>query len=180
MAMAHFSYFCSLFKPMEKFRLFLDQVFSVQFIRFVLVAMLNTAVGWGVFALLRFLFGMVPGIDPLFFANLFGTVFSVLFNFKTYGTLVFRNKSKKLIFKFVLSYTVTFFINYFSIRMFKDYLDINNYIAAAVVAIPVGLLNYLLNRFFVFSKNTKRLLWAFIYLALTVELIAFTVLKVCY
>ncbi len=164
---------------MGKIRPFLDQVFSMQFIRFVPVAMLNTAVGWGVFALLRFLFGMVPGIDPLFFANFFGTVFSVLFNFKTYGTLVFRNKSKKLIFKFLLSYTVTFFINYFSIRIFKDYLDINNYIAAAVVAIPVGLLNYLLNKFFVFSKNTKRLLWALIYLALTVELLAFTVLKVC-
>lgn len=156
---------------------FIKQCLNKQFIRFLLVAGLNTAFGWCVFALLRFLFGLIPNIDPLFFANLFGTIISVLFNFKTYGALVFKNKDRRLLFKFILVYTITFFCNYFSIHFLETCFGINNYLGALIMAIPVGLLNYLLNKIFVFSKETKSWHWYVMCGVLALELLLFLYIK---
>ncbi|MBQ6071439.1 MAG: GtrA family protein [Bacteroidales bacterium] len=150
---------------------------DAQFIRFLLVAGLNTAFGWCIFALLRFLFGLIPHIDPLFWATLLGTIISVLFNFKTYGHLVFRNKDPKLIFRFVMVYTITYFINYFSIYFLDYCFGINNYVGALIMALPVGLLNYFFNKIFVYSKDCKRWLWHLMLALLIVEILFFIYLK---
>ncbi|MBR6333674.1 MAG: GtrA family protein [Bacteroidales bacterium] len=162
----------------SKLKKYIKRMLEPQFIRFLFTAALNTAVGWCIFATLRYLFGLINGIDALFWANFFGTIISVLFNFRTYGALVFRNKDFRLIFRFVLVYSVTFFCNYFLIRLFKDRWDINNYVAAAIVAVPIGFLNYFLNKFFTYVKERK--VWHYIFLAslLLVEVIIFILLKV--
>ncbi|MBO4489568.1 MAG: GtrA family protein [Bacteroidales bacterium] len=162
---------------MSKIRTYIHRLMEPQFVRFLFTAALNTAVGWCIFASLRYLFGLIPNIDALFWANFFGTIISVLFNFKTYGAIVFRNKDFKLIFKFVLVYSVTFFCNYFLIRLFKDQWEINNYIAAAIVAVPIGFLNYFLNKYFTYVKEQK--VWHYLVLAaiLIVEVIIFILLK---
>ncbi|MBQ8045896.1 MAG: GtrA family protein, partial [Bacteroidales bacterium] len=73
----------------------LQRYITPEFIRFVLVAILNTLFGYGVYSLLVFL-GLHYSV-----ATLGSTVLGVLFNFKTYGVLVFKNTSNKLIFRFV-------------------------------------------------------------------------------
>ncbi len=162
---------------LEKLKTFIKKFFERQFIRFLFVAGLNTAFGWCIFSLLRFLFGLIPDIDALLFANLFGTIISVLFNFKTYGHLVFRNKDRRLLFKFVLVYIITFFVNYFSIHFLEVLWNINNYWGALIMAVPVGLLNYLLNNLFVFNRKTKIWHWVFMVSFLVAELLFFYYLK---
>lgn len=162
---------------MSKIKAYIHRLMEPQFVRFLFTAALNTAVGWCIFASLRYLFGLIPNIDALFWANFFGTIISVLFNFKTYGAIVFRNKDFRLIFKFVLVYSVTFFCNYFLIRLFKDQWEINNYIAAAIVAVPIGFLNYFLNKYFTYVKEQKA--WHYLVLAaiLIIEVTIFIILK---
>ena len=72
------------------------------FVKFVLVGILNTAFGYLVFALLLFL-----GLHYTL-AVILSTIAGVLFNFKTTGTLVFKNHNNKLIFKFVDKSNYTF------------------------------------------------------------------------
>ncbi len=158
-------------------RAHIKRFFEPQFIRFLFTAALNTAVGWCVFAILRYLFGLIPNVDALFWANFFGTIFSVLFNFRTYGALVFRNRNFNLIFRFILVYSVTFFCNYFLIRLFKDRWAVNNYIAAAIVAVPIGFLNYFLNRFFTYIKEKKAWHYIFLGVILLAEIALFIALK---
>lgn len=160
----------------EKIKHLLKILFSKQFIRFVFVAALNTAFGWLVFALLRFLLGLTTLDKPYELAALLGTIISVLFNFKTYGTLVFKNGDNRLIFKFVIVCTVTYFINIFGIGILEHF-DIDNYIASAIMCFPVGLLNFLFNKIFTYTKSTSRFMWWFMSSILVIEFAIFLVTK---
>ncbi len=77
-----------------------------QFIRFVLVAILNTAFGWCVYAGLLWLINLTHIPNPYILASLLGYVIGILFNFATYSKLVFDNKSKRLLFKFIMVYVL--------------------------------------------------------------------------
>lgn len=74
-------------------------------IRFFLVSGLNTAFGYGLFALLL-LIGLKYPI-----ALFFSTIVGILFNFKTIGSIVFENHNNVLIFKFIGVYTVIYLFN---------------------------------------------------------------------
>ena len=154
----------------------IEKVFTPQFIRFILVAMLNTAFGWIVFALLRFLLGFTPLKEPFVLAAFLGTIISVLFNFKTYGKLVFKDGDNRLIFKFVMVCTLTYFVNIFGIGLLER-VGVNNYWASAVMAIPVGLLNYFCNKVFTFRHDTKPAKWWAMSSIIAVEFIIFLMIK---
>ena len=124
----------------------LKRYITPEFIRFVLVAILNTLFGYGVYSILLLL-GMHYSL-----AILCSTVIGVLFNFKTYGILVFKNTSNKLIFRFVLVYCVVYLCNTGGIALLKTF-GISDYIAGALMLVPVGLLGFILNKIFVYSKK---------------------------
>lgn len=138
---------------MKKLKKLLKSCLTPQFIRFVFVAALNTAFGWCVYALLLLLMNYLELDKPFVWASLLGTIISVLFNFKTYGHIVFKNKSNKLIFKFILVYTFNYFLNIGGIALL-EILGINNYLAGAITAVPVGLIGYILNKYFVYNTST--------------------------
>jgi len=125
-----------------------------QFIRFVLVAILNTAFGWCVYAGLLWLINLTHIPNPYILASLLGYVIGILFNFATYSKLVFDNKSKRLLFKFIMVYVVCWICNSIGIGLLEKW-GINNYLAGAITAIPVGFLGYVLNSIFVFKKKAK-------------------------
>lgn len=130
----------------------IKRVFTPQFKRFICVAALNTAVGWCIYASLLYLFDALIGLNnPYIYASLFGTILSIIFNFKTYGIIVFRNRKNRLILRFVAVYTLNYFCNIGGIALLEMW-GINNYLAGAIVAIPVGLLGYILNKMFVFKQ----------------------------
>ncbi len=133
---------------------FLKRFFDPQFIRFVLVAILNTAFGWCVYAALLWFINLFHIPNPYILASLIGYVIGILFNFTTYSKLVFGNKKKSLLFKFVMVYVVCWICNSFGIGLLER-LHVNNYLAGAITAIPVGFLGYVLNSIFVFKKQPK-------------------------
>ncbi len=118
-----------------------------QFLRFIVVGGLNTAFGYGAFALLVFL-GLHFSL-----AALFATVLGVLFNFKTYGTFVFRNPDNRLIFRFVSVYGVSYALTVISLGILKSF-GLSSYVAGAIMILPMSLVTFYLNRRFVFSRGT--------------------------
>ena len=119
---------------------------SKELIRFGLVALLNTAFGYAIYALFIWL-----GLHYTL-ATLLSTIIGVLFNFKTYGVLVFKNKSNKLIFKFILVYIFLYLCNIGGIAALK-LCGLSSYIAGLVMIVPIGLLGYLLNKKLVYEKR---------------------------
>ena len=115
------------------------------FIRFVLIGLLNTAFGVGLYCFFVYL-GMSYRS-----AVLLSTVLGVLFNFKTIGTFVFKNTSNRLIFRFILAYVIIYFINVGLIRLLLELTDINEYIAGIIATPIVAIASFVLQKHFVFN-----------------------------
>lgn len=121
----------------------------VQVILFFFVGGINTMFGYSLYALLLFI--------NLHYAlaSFLATIGGVLFNFKTTGTIVFRNSDNKLLYKFVLVYCFTYFVNVLFLRAFYVF-EVNMYLAGAIMVVPVALLSYtLLNRFVFGGDNLE-------------------------
>ena len=113
--------------------------------RFFIVSGINTVFGYGLFALLIFIGVVYP------FAMLISTIAGILFNFKTIGIIVFKNTKNILIFKFFGVYGITYICNIGGLALFTS-LEINIYLSGAILLIPIGLLTFILNKTFVFTK----------------------------
>ena len=133
---------------MEKSALgrFVLKMLDVKMIRFFLVAGLNTAFGYALFAFLIFI-GLHYTV-----AALIGQIIGVLFNFRTYGALVFKNKKLNLLPRFVMVYVIMYFCNIGGMTLLKLQFGANDYVASAIMCVPVGLLGFLLNKLFVFER----------------------------
>ncbi len=122
-----------------------------QFIIFIIVGIFNTAVGYGLFSLFLFL-GWHYAL-----AVFVAMCFSVIFNFKTIGSIVFKsnNKRKKnelsLLFCFIGVYTVLFFINILIIRLIQPFVN-NYYVAGAMATAVMPILSFYLNKYVVFNE----------------------------
>lgn len=115
-----------------------------RFIRFLIVGGINTAFGYGVFALLIFLKVHYA------VAALLSTIFGVLFNFKTTGKLVFNSADNSLIFKFIGVYTIIYAVNTGALKVFNSY-NVNMYVAGAAMILPMAMLAFVLNKNLVFK-----------------------------
>lgn len=80
-------------------------VHDQQFIRFLLVGVLNTVIGYSLFVLFSFL-----GLDAPY-ALAFTYVFGVISNFFTTGKLVFGISKRKYFLRFVLAYVAVYLVN---------------------------------------------------------------------
>ncbi len=116
-----------------------------RFVRFLLVGGLNTAFGYGVFALL-----VLAGVHYAV-AAFFSTVLGVLFNFRTTGRLVFGSRDDRLLFRFVLVYAITYFVGVGSLRVAKG-AGVPVLLAAAVLQLPMSFFTFGLQRAIVFRK----------------------------
>ncbi len=123
---------------------------NYKFFRFLIIGVINTVFGYGVFAFLIYI-----GLHYTL-AVLLGTIMGILFNFKTLGKFVFRNCKNRLIFRFVTVYFVTYWLNVFLISVFKDIVEGNMYFAGFLATIPVSVLAFLLNKYFVFDLNNGK------------------------
>lgn len=89
---------------------------------------------------------------PTELAALLGTICGVLFNFKTYGTIVFKNKNGRLILRFFGVYLFTYLLAIGLLKIFKYY-GISSLVAYAIIILPIALLSFFLLRKFVFSAS---------------------------
>ncbi len=114
------------------------------FFKFILVGILNTLFGYLVFSLLISL-GLHYYL-AIFFASCLGT----LFNFKTYGKLVFNNSKNTALWKFIFVYAIMYLLNIVIVKSLL-YIDINIYIAGAIAIMITTICSYLLNKNWVFQ-----------------------------
>jgi putative flippase GtrA len=117
-----------------------------RFVRFLLVGGLNTAFGYGVYALTLFL-----GAHYAVAATL-STVLGVLFNFFTTGTLVFGQRDPSRLHRFVAVYVVTWAVGILALKAARA-LEIDLYLAGFVLLLPSAGLSFLLLRTFVFRER---------------------------
>ncbi len=136
---------------MDKYGLgrLLLRLIDIKMVRFFLVAGLNTAFGYAIFAFFIFI-GLHYTV-----AALFGQIIGILFNFRTYGILVFHNKKYNLLPRFILIYIITYLCNIGGMYLLKYYLSVNDYEASAIMCIPIGFLGFILNKTFVFERFKK-------------------------
>jgi putative flippase GtrA len=115
-------------------------------ILFILVGMLNTAVGYGLFAIL-FLLTQSHRI-----ALVIATILSVLFNFFSTGRIVFGNRSGSALVPFILGYAVTLGVNFVLLELLV-HAGVNPLVAQAVCLPVVVVLGYLINSRIVFKNK---------------------------
>ena len=115
-----------------------------RFVKFLFVGAVNTLFGYSMYALFV-TFGFIPST-----ALLISYILGVFWNFKTTGSIVFRNKDNKLIFKFFISYVFTYYVNNISLNFLIDNLHMNKYLAEAIVVPPVAVLSFVIFKTFIF------------------------------
>lgn len=117
-----------------------------RFVRFLLVGLLNTAVGYSIFAALT-LSGL--GIVP---ATVGATVMGALFNFKSIGSLVFGASGAKLLPRFLAVYVLQCAANIGALRLFQA-AGVPLLIAEAMILPVLAVAAFLLMRHWVFHTD---------------------------
>ena len=116
------------------------------FLRFVLTGLLNTGFGYASYAALV-LIGM-----PLWLAVMGSTVLAIMFNFYSYGGLVFLDTSASVMPRFLLFYATLGLTNYDLLHWLGS-MGIGPLLAQAFLLPVLALLGYAGMRFFVFRVN---------------------------
>lgn len=117
---------------------------DVKLIRFLLVGVLNTVVGYGLFA------GLVWAGLPYPLAIGLATVLGVLFNFQSVGRLVFGGAPLTQLGRFVGVYVVIYLLNVGSVALLLR-TGLSVYVANALVILPMAMVAFVLQRRFVFG-----------------------------
>jgi putative flippase GtrA len=118
---------------------------QIRFVRFLLVAALNTVFGYSLFAAMILLGIRYP------IAAAIGTVIGILFNFQTTGRLVFERHDLSLLLRFFAVYGISYVVGV-SLLRWADHHGISILVAAAVLAVPMGFFSYTLQRLLVFRS----------------------------
>ena len=116
------------------------------FLRFLLVGGVNTLFGWAAFALL-----VTLGVHYAFAAAL-STIASIVFNFFSTGTLVFRQRDPRLFPRFLAVYGICWAVLVLVLRA-ADRAGVDTRLAGLLFAFPQALLAYALQRAFVFTRR---------------------------
>lgn len=121
---------------------------SRQFVRFLFVGVLNTAVGYALFAVFVLL-GLHYGL-----AAALSTVLGVLFNFQTIGRIVFESRDRSLIFRFTAVYVITYLLNVGILRAL-EWTQVHVLVIQAGLTLPMATLAFVLHRRFVFRREVE-------------------------
>ena len=117
-----------------------------RFVRFLIVGGLNTVVGYALFAGL-----VLAGLQPEL-ALWIATVLGVIFNFMTTGSLVFRNRQKGRIFRFIGVYVVVYLMNAGALRYLLS-IGVNPLISQLFLLPVVAITTFFALRSFVFKEE---------------------------
>ena len=119
---------------------------ALQFVRFVIVGIVNTAFSYAIYAALLY-----AGMN-FAAANLTALVVGILFSFKTQGALVFGNEGNRRLVRFVLVWSLIYAVNLFLITRFMA-LGFDSYTSGALAVPFATVLSYLAQKFFVFRPS---------------------------
>lgn len=121
--------------------------FSEQFILFLVMGGVNTVFYYSLYSLLIYM-----GLHYAA-AVAAATVCGVLFNFQTFGRVVFKDFQPRLLGRFIGVYIVVYIANVAGLKLLEMAGLTDKYIAGAALVLPVALLGYILNKTFVFNRS---------------------------
>jgi putative flippase GtrA len=119
---------------------------DARFLKFLLVGGINTLFGYGVYVVL-----LKAGLHYAL-ASFFSTTAGVLFNFKTTGRLVFRSRDNTLLARFIGVYVLIYGVNVGCLKVCR-LLDMDMFLAGAILVLPLALLSFVLNKKYVFIRS---------------------------
>ena len=122
---------------------------SFQVVRFVLVGLLNTVFGYLLYAAL-----LAAGLE-FRLASFGALLLGILFSFRTQGTLVFRNRNPRLIFRFAACWLLIYAANIASIQLLMKY-GFGAYEAGAITVPMIAVLSYVVQKRLVFSARDNQ------------------------
>lgn len=120
-----------------------------QVIRFLLVGVLNTFVGYVIFIVVYFLWNNVV------IALLCTYVLGILFNYKTYSKYVFTSSRQKIFINFVIIYISIFIFNNLLLYFIENTIQVSLYIAQLFAISIITPLLYILNKKYVFIEEKE-------------------------
>ena len=121
-----------------------------KFIKFGIVGILNTLINWTIFAILNFL-GMYYIISNII-AYVIATINSYIWNSK--WVFKYRGEDKKeTTGKFILLNLFGLSLNTVILYLFVDLMRFNKLIALVITTIIVMIINYILNKVWVFNEK---------------------------
>lgn len=126
---------------------FFQRQLGAQFLRFVMVGIVNTAFSYIVYAICIY-----SGLSYVI-ASLIGLVFGILLSFKTHGTLVFKNPDRRLFFLFLINWLLIYACMIGLIATMKG-VGINEYWAGFLAMPPLAVISYLSQKFIVFGRKS--------------------------
>ena len=126
----------------------LVKLYKSQIFRYIFVASVNVAAGYGIFAFLIFL-----GLHYILAVTM-ATIFGILVGFKAFSALVFNNKNNLLIWKYLSVWAIVYFLNIAGIT-FLSFGGLSDYLSGFIMLFPSAGLGFLLNKRFVFKKTDQ-------------------------
>ena len=123
-------------------------LFDPKIVKFLSTGVLNTAFGYTVYAAL--VYAKVPYLTAL----LISTVSGVIFNYFSFGRLVFHGNSGWFVFfKFLISYGTIYGANAALLQYLTSNMLFNAYVAQAICVPPSVVLSWLLMNYWVYKKD---------------------------
>lgn len=113
--------------------------------RYYKVGLLNTAFGYGLYALLVYV-----GLN-LYFAQVISQICGVVFNYSMFRRLVFRT-SRPRISSYVGAYMVNYLLGLMLLMLANHYMR-SPYVAGIVALLVVSVINYFILKVFVFKTS---------------------------
>lgn len=117
-----------------------------RFLRFLVVGGLNTAVNYGIYALLVYL-----GLGYLLAATL-SFVTGLVISFKTQGRFVFEGRGKRAFARFVASWLLIYVVHVSLLGLLVRG-GMDSYLAGALLLVPTALLSFAVLRLVVFRER---------------------------
>ena|SRR5471032_1820254 len=117
--------------------------------RFLFTGVLNTLVGYVIFAILIWL--GAPLVGALVAANVAG----VLLNFQTIGRIVFRRAEWRLIFRFSAVYVGIFLLNWLGLTALAR-VGVGTLLAQGLLTPALAVCSFLANKFLVFEAGRSQ------------------------
>ncbi|WP_379157452.1 GtrA family protein [Paenibacillus sp. sgz5001063] len=126
---------------------------STQTFRFVIVGILNTIVGFGVYAIYLHIINN-NYLQALIASHIIGVAHSYFWNNK--WTFQQKSYNTRSAIKFISVYAVTFFVNLFLLTLLVDTIGMNKLIAQAIALFLTTLISFFGHKYWSFrtSKNS--------------------------
>jgi putative flippase GtrA len=120
----------------------------IQFIKFNIVGIMNTAFTYGIYSLTVFL------TNNHFLGVCVDYSIGICTSFVLNKHITFKNKEKitaKMVFTMILSYIPSFVLNLISLYVLIDRLHWNKYLAQLLTAFCIAYISFIIQKFFVFK-----------------------------